>query len=991
MEQENESEPLTVPYSRSSRPQFNFFYGSTTTGTTPPASLHSDEQDSLVGEGLVNTDNECDIHTTDDDATYQRHLIIDVNSMKQQTKPVKTVPPASASTYSFSSRSPKMIATLIIGTVATLLVFLNPPRQTDVALLSQSFDMPFPKVDRADFGDPVESFMNMDLFSQHLLRQGSNAAISAKSDGDNDRTQPSRSFSFPFPTGAFWTNLVVDPPQGSEMSYPIVVYPFAYRWSSSSLKVSYPAAHRVTDMKSVRDSFIPELTLSTREDITRRQIVDYDPLSVTLEFLSSSSPNSKWETSLVQGNPYITLAYTKQTPVFKPRSIFSDVQCPGDDDEDFTDLIGDNVDDGRRSLFGVCSMDFVFKTPEGVSWFMFASEPMNIVFDTITMTTISTTAPITGVIRLAYIPETGGGKSVSTSTGVKRLIYHSDVYPVGGDVSYELHRSGSSSSSASSRAENPVDAAKSNAAVTFRFETRSMLTNTVTPQTSKNLLMLALPHHVEVISESDILDGVKFDVNYECIKGPMTPVVGSSWTFDEPLYDMEFDAPIQTVDENIKEFILQQVEDDLNKVLPNAEENIYGYGKQVARLAQLAHIADELETKNEKDGDSTAGDEETTVLSKATMQLSKYLEKFLSSDVSDSLVFDANIGGLCSKQGLLDTGEDFGNGRYNDHHFHYGYFLYASAVMARIDPTFIDRFGSYVDAMFHDIAYSSNGSSRGNERDSIFFPMSRHKSWFDGHSFATGLFPFANGKSQESSSEAINCYYGAYLWSLIRHEEIASEVTDFTRLLLSSEIRSTQYYWHMIPPNVTSDNSVFHPHLYPSTIEKNYMIGNVGMLDVNVNTWFGDDPLYVHMINAIPITAVTNLLFGADYVKYEYPFLMSGRGEVEMAWRGYTASIHSIIDPNKAWEDANGLVSQQLDSALSKSQVLYFISQRPGFNITLDHTQSSDSKNRDSRSPSESRSSSESSCESNPGCAELNLTGECCPTSSGIFLGCCNS
>mmetsp|Transcript_20729 Transcript_20729/g.45133 ORF Transcript_20729/g.45133 Transcript_20729/m.45133 type:complete len:991 (+) Transcript_20729:203-3175(+) len=989
MEQNNdESEPFTSPYQRSPRPQFNYFYGSTT--TTPPTSAHTDEQDSLVGEELVTTDNECDIQTTGDDETYQQELC--VRKHPSTTSPSAIEEPSNV----FVSCNPVMAFVLIMGAVAIVVVLLIPPQQKSVPFLSQSFDMPFPRVDRADFGDPVEGFIDIDLFSPHLVRDASIATLPTSSDGNNDQARSSRSFSHPFPTGAFWTNLVVDPPQGSETSYPIAVYPFAYRWSSSSLRVSYPAAHRLVESKSIRDSFIPEMTFTTKEEITKRQIVDYDPLSVSLEFLSSSSENSKWETSLVQGSPYITIAYTKQTPVLKPLSIFSDVQCPGHDDEDFTDLIGENEDKDGRNFFGVCSIDksdpkqismrgvqFVFKTPEGVSWFMFASEPMNLVFDKITKTTISTAAPITGVIRLTYIPKNDEGKSVKTSTGVKRLIYHSDIYPIGGDISYEFHRSGSSSSSSSSHIEHSVEAAKSHATVTFKYETRSMISNTASTQTSKNLLMLALPHHVEVISESDTLTGVHFDVNYKCIKGPMTPVVGSTWTFDEPLYDMEFDAPIQKVDENIRELILKQVEDDLNQVLPTLSENVYGYGKQVARLAQLVHIADQLETNNEKGGNITIGEEGTSTLSKAAMQLSKYLEKYLSSEVSDVLVFDTNIGGICSKNGLLDKGEDFGNGRYNDHHFHYGYFLYASAVMAKIDPTFIDRFGAHVDALFHDIAYSSNGSSRRAEPDSPFFPMSRHKSWFDGHSFATGLFSFGNGKSQESSSEAVNCYYGAYLWSLIRHEEIASEVTDFSRLLLSTEIRSTKTYWHMLPQSVTGNSTNFHPHLYPSTFEENYMVGNVGMLDVTANTWFGNDPLYVHMINVIPITAVSNLLFGEDYVKYEYPFLMSGRGGVEMAWRGYTVSIHSMIDPNKAWEDGNALVSNQLDAALSKSQVLYFISQRPGFNITLDDEKKMDGG---SKSPSQSASS----CESNPGCAGLNLAGECCPTISGVFLGCCD-
>ena len=314
-------------------------------------------------------------------------------------------------------------------------------------------------------------------------------------------------------------------------------------------------------------------------------------------------------------------------------------------------------------------VQFVFKTPEGVSWFMFASKPMRLVFDKLRRTTISSAAPFSGVIRLAYIPNDDESieKTIGTSTGIKRLIYHSDIYPVGGDISYEFHQSGSSSSSLSSHNKNAVDAASSHATVTFNFATRSMLSNTAATKTAetKNLLMLALPHHAEVISKSDILNKVDFDVNYECIKGNMTPVVGSTWDFDEPLYDMEFDGPMQAVDDNIRNLILQQVEDDLNQVLPSSTENVYGYGKQVARLAQLAHIADQFETKSEKDGNVTIDKEENSILSKVTKQLSKYLEAYLSSEVSDTLLFDTNMGGICSKNGLLDTGEDFGNGRYN--------------------------------------------------------------------------------------------------------------------------------------------------------------------------------------------------------------------------------------------------------------------------------------------------------------------------------------
>ena len=70
------------------------------------------------------------------------------------------------------------------------------------------------------------------------------------------------------------------------------------------------------------------------------------------------------------------------------------------------------------------------------------------------------------------------------------------------------------------------------------------------------------------------------------------------------------------------------------------------------------------------------------------------------------------------------------------------------------------------------------GSPRGAAGGGIFFPPARHKSWFDGHSFASGLFPFADGKSQESSSEAANCYYGAYLWARVRWDGDGTAIVD---------------------------------------------------------------------------------------------------------------------------------------------------------------------------------------------------------------------
>lgn len=141
------------------------------------------------------------------------------------------------------------------------------------------------------------------------------------------------------------------------------------------------------------------------------------------------------------------------------------------------------------------------------------------------------------------------------------------------------------------------------------------------------------------------------------------------------------------------------------------------------------------------------------------------------------------------------------------------------------------------------------------------------------HSFASGLFPFADGKSQESSSEAVNCYYGAYLWSKVRWGGKGDrKMVDYARLLLATEMTGAKTYWHMMPPQdgksggavdgtLASTVGAMVPVAYNPTFRGNYMVGNLGMTDVTCTTWFGTESIYVHLINFLPVTPITSELF----------------------------------------------------------------------------------------------------------------------------------
>lgn len=1016
------------------------------------------DQDSLVGECLLSTDNEAEDDTpkngdhikSDSQQTFMTngesiHLLVGTNGNgngngngNADGGRRSTSTPASCFRFISLNRlrenHPLVHVTMIILSLAlfifiasSVLIFPN-SRAADVAAMPMAeltFQMPFPRVDRSDYGDPVSRIIDKKLFHPSLHYNGSDS---------------SREFIFPFPTGAFWTNLVLDPTPDRGFSYPAVVYPYAYKWSASLLQVSYPTRHRKEDTRGIHDYFFPDLTLGTTETTSERHITRFDPLSVTLRYTHTTGSGGYWETYLVQGSPYITVKYHNAAPSIRALSVFNDIYCPRDDGKTNTMSYGicDTSSDSEGHSTLLRGVQFILVTQEGMQWIMFASEPISLVFNEQERTTVLGDKPFNGVLRLALIPpppsqgpstpttSVNNTVSVFSSTGLKRLIYHAGVYPVGGAVSWTFQQAGSSSTPIVKSTKGLLALAND---VTGRFTAGSSLpthsgrigtirfdftTSTVTPLSSTStptkLLMLGLPHHAAAIASSAQLSNEQFDLVYKCIKGPLRPIIGSSWSYDEPLPSIGFDGGAGSstarmyLDPGVRRTIVKSLREDIKLALPTLNENVYGFGKQVARLAQVAHIAHSLLEGNETHYSNTTrhhnvshSDDETlsSIVDNAVRTLSNSLKSFLTSNVTDRLVYDSNLGGLVTIDGLLNPQADFGNGRYNDHHFHYGYILYACAILGKLDPSFVDQYHQEVDAINYDVAHDSNYASQAT--DGVFFPAARHKVWFDGHSFANGLFPFGNGKSQESSSEAVNCYYGAYLWSLVRHgaasdpDADTSAQTDFARLLLATEIRGARTYWHMVPPNSSSKGTS--TTVYSPEFSKNYMVGNLGMLDAISSTWFGTASLYVHMINLIPVTAVTGELFDQNYVTEEYSNVLEPLHEVEMAWRGFVIADHAIIDAQSAWEEAQGLISPQLDSGLSKSQVLYFIATRSGFKVTNTTSvlpASDDASEGPKESPQGGGGGGKRTCSTHPICENAGLVGDCCPTMSGVHLSCCD-
>ena len=192
----------------------------------------------------------------------------------------------------------------------------------------------------------------------------------------------------------------------------------------------------------------------------------------------------------------------------------------------------------------------------------------------------------------------------------------------------------------------------------------------------------------------------------------------------------------------------------------------------MALFARLSLIADQIG--------------ETGLAQEARERVRPFLEGWLGGTNNNKLLYEDVWGGVVSSAGLHNEQADFGNGMYNDHHFHYGYHIYTAAVLARADPAWGEQWEERVLHMISDVAEPSRASE--------WYTFTRTKDWYDGHAWASGLFAFADGKNQESTSESVNGWYSIYLWGAATNNQ---RVRDLGRLMTALEIRAAQRYWQM--------------------------------------------------------------------------------------------------------------------------------------------------------------------------------------------------
>jgi len=284
----------------------------------------------------------------------------------------------------------------------------------------------------------------------------------------------------------------------------------------------------------------------------------------------------------------------------------------------------------------------------------------------------------------------------------------------------------------------------------------------------------------------------------------------------------------------------------------------YWEGKNLNRIAQLVHLANQQGMITERDSFLT--------------YLKRTLEDWFDGQTPYVFYLDENWNVL---QGYPSG---FGaDSQINDHHFHWGYFIMTAATIAQYDPAWAANYEGSIELLVRDAANWDRADTR--------FPYMRHFDSYAGHSWAAGHQAFGAGNNQESSSEAMNFAAGMILWgSAIGNEAM----TDAGIYIYTTEQQAIEQYWFDV------DEEVF-PAPYP--------FETVGILwghGIAYATWWTANPEEIHGINFLPLTA-GSLYLGhrPDYVIRNLDALYAAPG-AEGHWHDILWEYEALADPASA-------------------------------------------------------------------------------------------
>jgi hypothetical protein len=292
------------------------------------------------------------------------------------------------------------------------------------------------------------------------------------------------------------------------------------------------------------------------------------------------------------------------------------------------------------------------------------------------------------------------------------------------------------------------------------------------------------------------------------------------------------------------------------------EHDTYWSGKAMLKLAQLAQLADI----------TGQPDIRTRIVNAVQAALDDW---FTASGQPGDKHFAYNAE-WDTIQGYPDS---FGSaGDLNDHHFHYGYFIHAAALVGGYDPAWAATRRTMIDLLVADVA--------GTETAGSLLPRLRTFSPLAGHSWASGHGAFGSGNNHESSSEAMNFATAVILWGEVSGD---AGMTGLGQMLYSLEAEAIAEYWF---------------DRYGTVFPEGFGHESLGMVwgdGGSHATWFSAEPEMIKGINFLPFHGGS--LYLAEMARDPAALLaeISGLGGgVIDDWPGIILQYEALVDPAAA-------------------------------------------------------------------------------------------
>jgi endoglucanase Acf2 len=262
-------------------------------------------------------------------------------------------------------------------------------------------------------------------------------------------------------------------------------------------------------------------------------------------------------------------------------------------------------------------------------------------------------------------------------------------------------------------------------------------------------VVTAMPHQ-----KAGLAAGTPCDLGtFPSVYGTLSVCRGDSLVWNAPVRDVITELDLSKVSDADKATLADQVRKDVAETKPYPADTYFG-GKALYRSAQLYQLATQL------------GLEDVATSLKATLveQLDQWTDpQGCAKRPAFCFVYDAQ------GKGMIGQTASFGSEEYNDHHFHYGYFLYTAGLLAGRDPALAAKWKPVMDLVAADIA--STGTKG-------LFPDRRTYDAYNAHSWASGTSPFGDGNNQESTSEAITAWTGLSIWAdATKNEPLKTQAT----------------------------------------------------------------------------------------------------------------------------------------------------------------------------------------------------------------------